>query len=121
MIAIERVCDRDCKHFTEALICVIEQHSFESYAVLLEVRNRLLHLVAEEEEKEISTAMLSQRTLAPFPEEEIQNAGAEEGAVNPSDNLIYHLVQDGSNQTPSSPRSVMYDGAWDDSSYTTTY
>jgi len=115
MNAIESICDQYCEHFvcehlTQALVCVIGQFPFESYAVLLGARNRLMHLMTEEEEKEICVV----------PEEELQHAGAEEESLHPSDShRMYHLVQDNLDQTPSSPRLVVYDDACDDSSCVT--
>jgi hypothetical protein len=121
MNAIESVCGRECAPLTEALVCVIGEFPFASYAVLLGARNRLLQLVTEEEEKETGAALLSQRTVVPVLEEASQHAGAEEEALDPSDHHIYHLVQGSLDQTPSSPRSVVYDDAWDESSCATIY
>jgi hypothetical protein len=121
MNAIESVCDQDCEHLTEALVRVIRHFPFASYAALLGSRNRLRQLVTEEEEKETGAALPSQRNMAPVREEEAQHAGAEEGALALSDHHIYHWVQGGLDQTPSSPRSVVCDDAWDDSSCANIY
>ena len=100
MNAVESVCNLNCKHHTEALIYVVEKFPFESYAVLLRARNRLLCLINEKEEEEedaISATMATQGTRNPPTEDESRNASVEEGLFYPSaDNHIYHSLEQNS-------------------------
>jgi len=108
MNAIESNGNQGCDHLTEALTCILREFSFESYDVLLHVRNHLFRLVNEEEGEENSLAMMSERTRLPH---------AEERALD----IYYRLVQD-TQLTISSPRSVICDDdMWDENSCATTY
>merc|ERR1712194_467955 len=139
MNAIESICDQYCEHFvcehlTQALVCVIGQFPFESYAVLLGARNRLMHLMTEEEEESLHPSdshrmyHLVQDNLDQTPSSPrlvVYDDACDDSScvtIDPSDNqIIYHLVQDNLDQTPSSPRLVVYDDACDDSSCVTIY
>jgi len=122
MNAIESVCDWDPEYLTEALMCVVGRFPFETHAVFLRARNRLLHLASEEEAEESGTAVVSEENRTLLLEEESQNSRDEGGALDPGDYHSYHsLVRGILEQTPSSPRSVVCDDAWDESSCATIY
>lgn len=113
MNAIELVCDQDCEYLTKSLICVIGRFPFESHAILLGARNRLLHLANEEEVEENDTTVAS---------EESWNASVDKGALNPARYHIYHnLMRESLEKTPSPPRLVTCDNAWDESSCATMH
>lgn len=76
--AIEKVSNQDCEYLTETLECILSEFPFESTAVLLEVRYRLLCLMSENKDAGNGTGIVFERIRVPPYEEELLISSAEE-------------------------------------------
>jgi hypothetical protein len=106
--AIQRVSKTisDCRYLMEALIRILKEFSFDSSAVLLKVRHRLLRLMSERETDKNTSRMGSERTRP-------------NDYISPS---FVQLAQDNAEQAMPPPRLVIYeDTSGDDSCATMCY
>ena len=105
--------NRRYEYHTKALICILNESPAESSGVLLEVRHRLLSLMSERENYEITSGMVSDGELFPL------HSPSRIPSAKEVD--IYHkfvqLARDNFEQTLSSPKLVIYGDSSDDDSY----
>jgi hypothetical protein len=114
---------RDSEYLMEALVSILKEFSFDSSAVLLEVRHRLLRLMSKRSYDENTSGMVSERTRAHPSEEKSRMPSAKEEAINPCDSISCHclvqLAEDNDKQTMPSPELVIDEGSSDDDSCAT--